>query len=622
VISPKILRLSLTRRSLGRFAQVVMPSFEVDPCHQLIIDNLEFLLNGKIKKLAIITPPRHGKSTLGNVILPAFALGRNPTETIITVSYGSDLSEGFGRRTRNILSDPAFAEVFPGCKLSPDSAAVYRFTTTANGEYSAVGRGGPVTGRGASLLILDDLIKDSSEANSDVTCRNIIDWLQHVAFTRLTPNGRVLAIATRWSERDPMGWILQQHGWTVLHLPALAESPNDPLGREIGEALWPSHYPVEALEQIRADVGSRVFQCLYQGNVAASQGTIFKRDWFQHYHERPERFTRIVQSWDTSFKSGQYNDYSVCATIGQTETGFYLLSLWRDKVEFPTLKQKVAELADQWRPSEIYIEDRASGQSLIQELKSATNCPVVAVHVDRDKETRASATTGYYEAGKVFFPAEASWLTALEDELASFPGGLHDDIVDALSQALNQLRDSGGVLGLLVALKDFFTGKRKMPPSVEELQSVAESKPAVTQVDNFQIWLDTHKSPPCPHCQSPSTTYLSKYQLHCNACGAENGIPPAKAADRCGCGNPLLVYAGGRLHCNSCSWDEPAPVVVGVSRRDYERGVGRLRGQSLSIFETCSGNSRERRDEVPELQPDTHHGNLQHEALDHPRWRT
>jgi len=162
---------------------------------------------------------------------PAFALGRNPKETIITISYGSDLAEGFGRRVRNLLSDPAFHEIYPACRLSPDSAAAYRFETTAGGEFSAVGRGGPITGRGASLLILDDVIKNQQEANSETVCKGIIEWLESVCFTRLTPGGRVLAIATRWSERDPIGWLMQRPGWTILHLPALAE-PGDPLGRE------------------------------------------------------------------------------------------------------------------------------------------------------------------------------------------------------------------------------------------------------------------------------------------------------------------------------------------------------------------------------------------------------
>src|SRR5262250_1795989 len=285
-----VLQLRLTRRSLSRFATTMMPAFELAPAHQLIIRYLERLLSGEIRKLAVITPPRHGKSTLGNVMLPAFALGRNPRETVITVSYGSDLAEGFGRRVRNIISDPAFHEVFPNCKLSSDSQAAYRFETTAGGEFSAVGRGGPVTGRGCSLLILDDLIKDAAEANSETTCRGIIEWLESVAFTRLTPRGRVLAIATRWSERDPMGWLMQQAGWTVLHLPAFAQE-KDPLGRKPGEALWPSQFNVEALEKTRAEVGSRVFQCLYQGNTAAAQGTIFKRDWFRHYQAPPEHFS-------------------------------------------------------------------------------------------------------------------------------------------------------------------------------------------------------------------------------------------------------------------------------------------------------------------------------------------
>jgi predicted phage terminase large subunit-like protein len=598
-ISPNALRLSLTRRSLGRFARVAMPAFELSPFHQLIVDKLELLLSGKIKKLAIITPPRHGKTTLGNVIAPAFALGRNPTETVITVSYGSELSETFGRRVRNILSDPAFHEVFPGCKLSPDSSAAYRFTTTAGGEYNATGRGGPITGKGASLLILDDLVKDSSEANSDTVCRGIIEWLQHVAFTRLTPNGRVLAIATRWSERDPMGWILQQAGWTVLHLPALAEKADDPLGRKIGEALWSSHYPVEALDAIRADVGSRVFQTLYQGNVAASQGTIFKRDWFRHYQQPPESFSRIVQSWDTAFKTGATNDFSVCATVGQTQNGFYLLSLYRGKVEFPELKRQVAQQADLWKPSEIYVEDKASGQSLIQELKLATSCPVIAVKIDRDKETRASATTGYYEAGKVFFPEGAAWLPDLEDELASFPGGLHDDCVDALSQALNRLRDSGGVLGLLDVLKDFFSGKRALPPSAEEIlrgksKPRADSSPAVVTVDQWKIWNEQHHGPVCPHpsCKNPNT-FLQRdaeglMHIVCKQCGRIDGLD-LPGAEKPGHTHRWRPIPGGFEKCDDCGQQRvigSLPLTNGVSRAEHGavQSLDRKIGSSLGRF--------------------------------------
>jgi predicted phage terminase large subunit-like protein len=575
-MNTKTLRLLLDRRSLARFACAMMPAFELSPCHRIIVEHLERLLSGRIKKLAIIAPPRHGKSLLGSVMLPSFALGKNPRETIITCSYGSDLSETWGRRVRNILNDPAFGELFPGCRLSPDSAAVYRFETTAGGEYSAVGRGGPVTGRGASLLILDDLIKDASEANSEAVCRSIVDWLMSVAFTRLSPGGRVLAIATRWSEKDPMGWILQQHGWTVLHLPAFAEA-NDALGRATGEALWPSRYPVEALEGIRADVGSRVFACLYQGNVAAAQGTIFKRDWFRHYQQSPEKFNRVVQSWDTSFKTGKTNDYSVCATIGQTQNGIYLLSLYRAKVEFPELKRKVGELADLWQPQEILIEDRASGQSLVQELKLATSYPVIAVAVDRDKETRASAVTGYFESGRVLFPEGAAWLADLEDELASFPGALHDDCVDAISQALNRLRDSsGGILGLIVAMQDWSSGKRPLPRTPEELKATPAPRPEASSKPKEV----TH--PFCKTCNvmlSPFGNSAIAGDLLCRQCGGvylRDGTLVAKPSNivigvNC-CPHPLRQVCGTTIRCGNCGLEATTENggTSGMSFRQYE----------------------------------------------------
>ncbi len=519
--TPKVVRLALARRSLSQFARLMMPSFEVAPVHAITIEYLEKLLSGEITKLAIIQPPRHGKSLLGSMMAPAFALGRDPKETIITASYGADLSEGWGRRVRNLLNDQTFQEIFPACRLSPDSAAAYAFETTAGGGGIFVGRGGPVTGRGASLLILDDLIKDASEANSETVCKGTIEWLQSVAMTRLTPGGRILAIGTRWSEKDPLGFLMAQDGWTVLHLPALAE-PNDPLGREIGEALWPNRYSVKVLEKIRKDIGSRTFQCLYEGNTSASQGTIFKRDWFQHYAQRPEKFRRIIQSWDTAFKTGATNDYSVCATIGETSTGFYLLSLYRHKIEFPELKRQVAQQADAWAPSEIYVEDKASGQSLIQELKTATNYPVIPVKVDRDKETRASSVTGYFEAGRVLFPADAPWLSDLEDELASFPGGLYDDQVDVISQALNKMRDSGAGGGLIEFLKDIGSGKRTMPPAVEEIKVVP--KPVEARVE-ARLPAEVGKPQRCPACGAGPDLLIrgaaaDVQQWFCNGCHA------------------------------------------------------------------------------------------------------
>ena len=580
VFTPKSLKLALSRRSLGKFAKLVQPSFEIAPVHAIVIEHLEKLLSGEIRELALVLPPRHGKSLLGSVMTPAFALGRDPTETIIEASYGSELSEIWGRRTRNLLGDPTFREIFPGCQLSQDSAAQFAFETTVGGGAIFVGRGGPVTGRGASLLVLDDLIKDATEANSEATCANIIEWLQSVALTRLTPAGRILAIGTRWSERDPLGWLLQQDGFTVLHLPALAE-PGDPLSRKIGEALWPSKYSVEVLEKIRRDVGGRTFECLFQGNTSAAAGSIFKRAWFSYFDQRPEKIRRIVQSWDCSFKTGKQNDPSVCVTLAETDNGFYLLSLWRDKVEFPELKRKFAELADAWNPSEILIEDAASGQSLIQELKVTTNFPVIAVKVDRDKETRASAVTGYFESGRVLFPKDAPWLPDLESELCGFPGTLHDDQVDALSQVLNRMRQTGGALGLVDLYKAIDSGKRKLK------EFFAKPKPAVVPIIAGPALARDEGSkgqpprpPACAICGSNCVIWLGGPGIsHCNQCGGNSGERPAALGCEPNCPGFLSQMVSGRIRCANCGeYHSPVSAAIGMSREQYGRPrLGRFR---------------------------------------------
>jgi predicted phage terminase large subunit-like protein len=172
--------------------------------------------------------------------------------------------------------------------------------------------------------------------------------------------------------------------------------------------LWPERFPVETLNQIRQAIGGAAWASLYQQRPAAIEGAIFKREWWRSYRELPE-FSHIVQSWDTAFKKGAENSYSVCSTWGLSENGYFLLSVWRDRVEFPELRRMLIALAEQWKPNAILVEDRASGQSLVQELKAATALPVLVVKVDSDKVSRAQAVTPLIEAGKVFLPESASF---------------------------------------------------------------------------------------------------------------------------------------------------------------------------------------------------------------------
>jgi len=431
--------LLLARVDLACYAAALWPPFELAAHHRLIVDKLEAVERGDVRRLMIFMPPRHGKSLLGTQIFPAWFLGRHPDRSIITASYGQELADDFGREVRNMVSDPFHHAIFPESRLADDSTSMRRFNMTARGSYYAVGRGGAMTGRGAHLLLIDDPLKGAEEARSEEIRRKLHDWYSSVARTRLQPDGAIVLISTRWHEDDLAGHLLRRDpkGWEILKLPAIAEV--DESFRRAGEALWPETYSLEDLEEIRREVGGSTFVSLYQQHPAAAEGAVFKRAWWQYYRE-PPTCKRIVQSWDTAFKTGAEHDFSVCTTWGVAANAYYLLGFWRGRVEFPDLKKRMSWLAEQWRPNQILIEDKGSGQSLIQELKYHSALPIIAIKVDRDKRARAEAITPLIEAGRVFLPESAPYLSTYVDELAAFPTGAHDDAVDSTTQALNYLR--------------------------------------------------------------------------------------------------------------------------------------------------------------------------------------
>jgi predicted phage terminase large subunit-like protein len=431
--------VTAARESLPCYSILQFPRFEFAAHTRAIVDHLEAVECGEIRRLMIFMPPRHGKSLIATQMFPAWYLGRHPDRFVISASYSQDLSDDFGRKVRNLVSDPLHRAVFPTCMLSDDSSSMRRFNTTIGGAYYAVGRGGPITGRGAHLLIIDDLLKDAEEAQSETIRRALHEWYSSVAYTRLQPGAAIVLIATRWHEDDLAGWLLREHddeGWTVLSMPAIAE--RDESWRKEGEPLWPSHFPLQTLELNKSAIGSAAWASLYQQRPAAAEGAIFKREWWQHYTDQPTA-GRIAQSWDTSFGKNTQGDYSVCTTWAATNNGYYLLNVWRARVDFPALKAQLVSQAGFWHPSAILVEDTASGQSLIQELRT-TNLPILPIKADSDKVSRASAVTPLIESGRVFLPQSTGWLQDFIDELAAFPNGAHDDSVDSLTQALNYLR--------------------------------------------------------------------------------------------------------------------------------------------------------------------------------------
>jgi predicted phage terminase large subunit-like protein len=480
--------LALAREDLACYAIAQWPQFELAHHHRVLIEALEAVERGEISRLMVFMPPRHGKSLISTQFFPAYYLGRRPDRSIATATYGQELSDEFGRKVRNVVTGERHQAIFPGFAVAGDSGSLRRFNTTAAGLYYAVGRGGPLTGRGADLLLIDDPLKDNEEARSETIRRSLHDWYSSTAYTRLQPKAAVVLIQTRWHEDDLAGWLLREHPeeqWHVISMPAIAEK--DDSFRRAGEALWPDRFPLPVLEQIRLAIGGAMWSSLYQQRPSAAEGAVFKREWWQSYATAPT-LKRKIQSWDTAFKTGTENDFSVCTTWGVAENGYYLLGLWKGRVEFPELKRIFKLQADEWTPNAILVEDKASGQSLIQELKLATALPVIPIKVDSDKLTRAQAVTPLLEAGKVYLPEGAPWRAEYLDELASFPTAAHDDAVDSTTQALNYLRQQ------TPSIIEFYRGAR----------AKAEKESALPS-----------GSVRCDYCKTLNTAFQIRYKKFC-----------------------------------------------------------------------------------------------------------
>lgn len=418
--------------------------------HRLINDALMRVERGEIKRLMIFMPPGSAKSTYATVAFPTWYMGRNRGKNIICASYGSDLAAKFGRRCRQITRSGQFARLFDA-RLVADNRAANDWSLTNSSTYMAGGMLSGITGNRADGVVIDDPLKGRQAADSP-TIRNTV-WEEYKSSvrTRLKPNGFIVLIQTRWHEDDPSGrilpanwngqsgWVTAKDGerWYVICLQAQCERDDDPLGRKRGEWLWTEWFTPEHWAQERVTQGERNWSALYQQRPTPSEGGMFKRTWVKRYGAPPAAGT-IIQSVDSGNKPGELNDPSVIGTWLVGENDWYLLHVWRQRVDYPTLKHTVKNLAVTWKPSGIIIEDKASGTQLIQELRATTKLPVIAFDPTPhgDKTMRANDVSPLVEAGRVFLPEEAEWLIDFESELFAFPLSGTKDQVDMLSQFL------------------------------------------------------------------------------------------------------------------------------------------------------------------------------------------
>lgn len=423
------------------YAAYQWPGYKDAPHHRMIARKLEAVERGEIKRLMIFMPPRHGKSMLASEFFPAWYMGRNPDHYVVAATYGQDLADDFGRKVKAQIEDPAYQAIFPGVKLLDNSRSVRRFhvegeeggyehTTKQNGAYYAVGVIGPLTGRGAHLLLIDDPVKDRKTADSEVFRRRIRDWYTSTAYTRLMPGGRIVVIQTRWHEDDLSGWLLSSHaheGWDVLNLPALDD----------GVALWPEQYPAETLGKIKLAVGPRDWSALYQQQPAPDTGDYFKREWFDYYDTAPSNL-QIYGASDYAI-TAKGGDYTVHGVFGvDRNDDIYLLDLWRQQTTSDVWIDVFLDLVAKHRP----IQWGEEAGQIIKSLDPFINkrCQERGIYVAReqfasltDKASRAQSIRGRFAQGKVKLPRNAPYLADLEREFLTFPVGVNDDQVDVFS---------------------------------------------------------------------------------------------------------------------------------------------------------------------------------------------
>lgn len=452
-----------SENSLSDFILFTTHNYQMGWVHQEICDTLDKFIHDveakRSPRLIICMPPRSGKSQIASRAFPAYALGRDPDLKIIATSYSADLSSRFNRDVQRIIDDDRYREVFSDTCLNSrnvklDARGSYIRTSDLfeivghEGSYRSAGVGGGLTGMGADILIIDDPLKDRAEANSATIRQKVWDWYTSTAYTRLSPGGGVIVMATRWHTDDLIGRLIRNMNagdgdkFKVITYSAIAE--HDEAHRKAGEALHPERYDLAQLEAIRQAIGAMDWSALYQQHPVPAGGAVFKLDNFKRWNSTnlPPNFDQIVGSWDMTFKDSSASDFVVGQIWGKRGVDCYLLDQVRGRWDFTKTLEMFGVLNQKWgRVFRWLIEDKANGSAIISVLKKQIH-GITPITPKESKQERAYAVTPLIEAGNVYIPESATWMSDFEDEVLNFPAGAHDDQIDSMTQALNYFRES------------------------------------------------------------------------------------------------------------------------------------------------------------------------------------
>jgi predicted phage terminase large subunit-like protein len=447
----QMMEKELAQKTFMGFVNQVWPEFISGRHHKIMAKAFERVANGECKRLIINMPPRHTKSEFASYLLPAWFLGKFPNKKVIQSSNTGELAVGFGRKVRNLVDSENYKAIFPTLHLQQDSKAAGRWNTSKGGDYFAIGVGGTVTGKGANLLIIDDPHSEQEAAlaagNPEVFDK-VYEWYTSGPRQRLQPGGAIVIVMTRWAQRDLTGQVLKAAAarggeqWEVIEFPAIMPS---------GLPVWPEFWSLPELEALRNELPNSKWQAQYQQNPVGNESAIVKRDWWQWWEEeKPPRCDYVLQTWDTAFEKNQRADYSAGTTWGifyldedKNKPHIILLNTYKKRVEWVELKRDVLEEYNEWEPDGVLIEKKATGAPLIYELR-AMGIPVQEYTPSRgqDKIARLNSVSDIIASKKVFLPRTA-WAEELVDEIAAFPSGEHDDLVDATTLALMRFRQGG-----------------------------------------------------------------------------------------------------------------------------------------------------------------------------------
>lgn len=467
-------------------APVVLPEEFVDGHHIALIckelQEVEESVKDKSKspkRLMLFLPPGSMKSKLASNLFPAWCLGRQPNWCFLAIGCDFDFSvDNFGRPTKDLVDSEQYKAIFPHTVLKKDVASAGRWDTTKKGRFVARGAGQNIAGRRAHISICDDVI---SEQTTDTGRKEINGWYRKGLRTRLLPRGAEIIINTRWFLEDLSGFMLKIDGemggtekttrpWKVVSLPALLDEKasayllkgleDDETRFAVDTSFWPEFWPTELLKEKRDGMEPSEWLALYMQTPIATEGGIVKRSHFKLWEDEdhnplpPPKCKYIVVSMDTAFaktETADYSAYSVWGVFSNLTTTFegdeifveslILLGADKGRWDFAELCNKVQEINKERQPEYIIIENKASGQSLIPEMRKR-GLPIMDYTPEKDKNYRLQATTPYFQAGRIWVPTGKVWAEELISEVISFPKAPNDDYTDTVSQVILWMRDN------------------------------------------------------------------------------------------------------------------------------------------------------------------------------------